>query len=790
MAVRQLHAVDLPLICLWAEENDTQIQMGNRLAEAVTAGLGTGLLGKNLPFSHGLKTVQEYQSKVGPLRFVFGCAAGNESLLLELLEHASLISPVLVVSEFPLSEQLPGALLEHASDFLTLLPQEAVLEARGMLSDSDVATLLAESNGHYGSFRSLLLEKIVDGAPGAENLLNADSNWIDRVPVSSLLEALARWKRWEDVFDLACARAPQLLETVIDEACNHYFNRGAYEYVWARLSRLPPDVRRSEKVAYWLAASALATNRQGEQSKHVREVLSTTEAPELRALAAAASPSDTMLHETSRAVARLRSVATLRAHGFALALGGEKEEPIRVFREALRLAEQDGAHHLVVACGIDLAEFEIRRGRYSSGVEWAKWALDEYSTRRLNERLRLMAAKSVLAFAYLLRGELNHARKLVVGIEEAIGLYSETPGFEAVISTAADVAFVCGDYGDAQRLYRRNLERVPLEAYCFTAVDMVVVLLAQKKSADAKEIADRAFALSKSSGAYERALGELAVGIAYWQDEPLRAEQMLLNSLETLRGSTTEVHAAQAAIWLALLRLGAGRRKAAGDALGSMSAALQELGDTGWKLLAGSNQSLPELLKLWRQTQGKFQFKFMGARNFSNGSHEYSLSIRYAELLAVLAMNPDGLHGEKLHILLYGDSERNSTLKSSVSRVRKIIPISSGPYAIDVAFKADFIEILDLLGRGELQSALNLYRGPLLPESESSTIVDLREHIDEAVRTAVIQSEDPDALIHLGNLLNDDLEIWEQARSCLPYRDHRHPVVSARITRIKASWAE
>lgn len=790
MAVRQLHSVDLPLICVWAEENDGPVEMGNRLAEAVTAGLGTGLLGKNLPFSHGLKTLQEYQNKVGPLRFVFGWAAGTENLLQELLEHASPISPVLVISDALLIQQLPGALTETAADFLRILPQEAVLEARGMLSDSEVASLVAEANGQYGLFRSLMLEHITEGAPQFQNLLSVDGNWIDRVPVENLVEALAKWKRWEDVFDLACARAPQLLEAIIDDAGNHYFNRGAHEYVWARLSRLPPDVRRLDKIAYWLAASALATNRHSEQSKSVRETLSAKEAPELRALAAVARPGDNMLHETSRAVANLRSVATLRAHGFALALGGDTDEPIRIFREALRLADQDGAHHLVVACGIDLAEFEIRRGRYSSGVEWAKWALDEYSSRRLNERLRLMAVKAVLSFAYLLTGELNQARELVIGVDEAIDLYSDTPGFEAVISTAADVAFVSGEHKVAERLYKRNHDRAPIEAHCFTAVDMVIVLMSQARKAEAKEIADQAFALSRSSVAYERALGELAVGIAYCEDEPVRAERILLGALEELRGSTTEVHAAQAAIWLAILRLGAERRKAAGDALRSTVAALKDLGDSGWALLAGSNPMLPELLKLWQQTEGKFELKFLGARTLSNGTNEYSLSVRYAELLAILAAYPDGLHGEKLHILLYGDCERNSTLKSSVSRVRKIIPISSGPYAIDVAFKADFIEVLELLGRGELQRALNLYRGPLLPDSDSSSIVGLREHIDEAVRTAVLQSEDPDALIHLGNILDDDLEVWEQARSCLPYRDHRHPVVSARITRIKASWAE
>lgn len=789
MAVRRLHAVDLPLISIWINENDGLLEVGTRLAEAVTAGLGTGLFGKNLPFSHGLKRLLDFQTRVGPLRFVFGWATGNEELLHELMEHVTPDSPLLVISDQRLSTQVSGGLKEHGPEFLRLTQTEAALEARGLLADSKVAELAAQAEGKFGLFRSLLIEQIANESPEAEDFRSIVEDSLDHLPVASMFEALVRLKRWEGAFELACARAPHLLDGVIHDICNHYFNRGAHEYVWARLTRLSPDLRRTDKIAYWLAKSALATNRYDEQAKSVRDLLLHEEAPELRALAATTSASGNMLSETSRAVARLRSVATLRAHGLALALNGQTEEPSRIFREALQLADQDSAHHLVVACGVDLAEFEIRRGRYASAVEWARWALDEYVGRGLTEKLRFMSARSVLAFAYLLGGELAKARELADGARTALGFATDAPGFEAVVATVADVALVSGETALAARLYRQNHARASLEQHCATAIDIVIALLAQGRKEKAKGVADRAYALSRSSSVHERTLGDVAIGIAYAHDEPVRAERVLIDAMASLRASADELHAAQAAIWLALIRLGAGRRKAAGDALRSATFGLQELGDSGWALLSGRSPMLPELVRLWRQTEGEFEFRFLGARTFSNGVKEQSISVRNAELLAILAIFPDGLHGEKLHALLYGDCERNSTLKSTVSRARKLIPIASSPYAIDAAFKADFIELQGLLACGELQRALNLYRGSLLPAAEAPAIVELREHIDEAVRTAVLHSQDPDALIHLGNLLDDDLEIWEQARECLPYRDHRHPVVSARITRIKAAWA-
>lgn len=788
MAVRRLHSVNLPLISIWVDEDDGPIELGNRLAEAVTAGLGTGLIGKNLPFSHGLKTLLEFQTRVGPLRFVFGWVAGNEKLLYELLTHAIAASPFLVVSDRPLGKQFPE-LKTHHPGFLRLTPAEAQMEARGLLADGKVAELVVQADGKFGLFRSLLMQEIANETTRAENFPSMVESSHDGVPVSSMFGALLSLKRWEAAFELACASAPHLLSEAIDDICNHFFNRGAHEYVWARLARLPPDLRRTEKIAYWLAKSALATNRYGEQAKSVRDLLLHQEAPDLRALAATTGSTGNMLSETSRAVARLRSVATLRAHGLALALNGQTAEASRVFREALQLAEQDSAHHLVVACGIDLAEFEIRRGQYASAVEWAKWALDEYAYRGLTERLRLMAARSVLAFAYLLSGEVAKARTLTDILRPAVNPSTVAPGCEAVSATVADVALVSGEPEFAARIYQQNLTRARLGHYCAAAIDLLIALVAQGRGREAIEVADRAHALSRSSDVHERTLGDLAVGIAYAQDEPARAEQKLLDAIASLRDSADELRAAQAAIWLSLIRFGLGRRKAAVDALRSAAIGLQGLGDSGWTLLAGRSAILPELLRLWRRTEGEFEFSFLGARSFSNGVKEQSLSVRNAELLAILAIYPDGLHGEKLHSLLYGDGERNSTLKSTVSRARKIIPIASNPYAIDAAFKADFIELQRLLACGELQKALNLYRGSLLPASEAPAIVELREHIDEAVRTAVLHAQDPDALIHLGNLLDDDLEIWEQARECLPPRDHRHPVVSARITRIKAAWA-
>src|SRR5690606_20947861 len=136
-----------------------------------------------------------------------------------------------------------------------------------------------------------------------------------------------------------------------------------------------------------------------------------------------------------------------------------------------------------------------------------------------------------------------------------------------------------------------------------------------------------------------------------------------------------------------------------------------------------------------------------------------------------------------------GDLGKPATAKATVSRLRKIVPISTAPYKLLANVHADFCQVLRDIEEGQLQKALLSYRGPLLPDSEAPGIIELREHISEIVRSAVIESSDPDLLIDLGNILEDDLEVWEFARANLSNDDRRRPLVAARIRRVKSNWS-
>lgn len=189
------------------------------------------------------------------------------------------------------------------------------------------------------------------------------------------------------------------------------------------------------------------------------------------------------------------------------------------------------------------------------------------------------------------------------------------------------------------------------------------------------------------------------------------------------------------------------------------------------------------------QAAADLWLSFLGGATAARGSKVVALTARQAELLALLAMHPDGLSGEQLLLLAYGEDGRLGTLKSSLSRLRPVAAVASQPYRLDEPHAADFVRLLEHLKAGDVAGALDLYGGPLLPRSAAPGIVEAREHIDESLRRAVIAAGDGEHLLSLAERLTDDLELWELAAAALGEAgDPRHPVVEAAVERTRRRW--
>ena len=98
-------------------------------------------------------------------------------------------------------------------------------------------------------------------------------------------------------------------------------------------------------------------------------------------------------------------------------------------------------------------------------------------------------------------------------------------------------------------------------------------------------------------------------------------------------------------------------------------------------------------------------------------------------------------------------------------------------------------ELAELIARGELESAVALYRGPLLPTSDVPAVKELREHLTESLRLAVLGANDPELVFALAERMGDDLELWEAAAG-LKADDPRRAVAVASVERTRRRWAD
>jgi transcriptional regulator of acetoin/glycerol metabolism len=161
------------------------------------------------------------------------------------------------------------------------------------------------------------------------------------------------------------------------------------------------------------------------------------------------------------------------------------------------------------------------------------------------------------------------------------------------------------------------------------------------------------------------------------------------------------------------------------------------------------------------------------------------LNRRQTEVLALLAMHPEGLSLEHLHALVYGDQAVTlSTLKAEVSHLRAALggQLASRPYRLTMPVTTDIDLVLDLLRRGRVAAAVEAYGGDLLPGTNSPALTELAEYVAVAVREALLADPQPDAVVAYSERAPYDTEIVEVCLARLAGRSHPAvPLLKARL---------
>jgi hypothetical protein len=788
-------AVQPRSVWLWLEPWDAgdAVAQGNQLAEAVKRALGNSLFGFGLPYTYGLSVLRRNLDVLGPFQFIVSGADHAPELVAAILEfHRQGQNVLLTCDRVPPGLELPPNTLVMGPEDLRVTEAEAELLIGNRLPKVISQQLIASSGGALEPLldelhRELGLTVPDRPSPSGPRLTGVDVN----LEPEMLLERLIKQERWLEAIELTAQRWPTQVGALLERVEGALWSRGTPTQLFGLLSGLPSAARASEAVLRWQLETALDLGRETEVLPEVEAWLEKAEAPALRAVYAearsAVGDSDGYQREAERAVNAAQTPQTL--HQFGRALGGT--DPVRgreFLLKALRLAEMSQDWPWAARSAEGLAARLNTLGEYRSAAHWAEWGLRLYDTEGLGRaglRLRLL---NEWAFARILIGD-------TTGLESQLRpeieyLKHVRPAVARLLgSTLGDLLLCEGRAAEAaevfQELWNGTTRR---QAYGALAFDLVRSQIEIGQFQRAFDMAEHALQVTEGLPLVSQRKACLAWGVALSMVDPARSISVLEPLVHDFTTPLVADKRAQAALYLACARLNIGDRAGAKRALETVEVTLSSLGERSLRYLVGPESAFREVFSLLRGESAPLELRGLGQLEARLDGQPVVLRKRFSEILAVLALHPEGLNGEQLSIAVYGETADPQSCKADLSKLRGLVPIAQKPYRLGMGIWADFLEFQNMLSAGRVREAMALYRGPLLPGSDAPMIVEHRELLEEGLRQAVLASGDQEVLLDLAERQRDDLELWEAALELLAPGDPRWAQVQARTKQLGRNW--
>ena len=159
---------------------------------------------------------------------------------------------------------------------------------------------------------------------------------------------------------------------------------------------------------------------------------------------------------------------------------------------------------------------------------------------------------------------------------------------------------------------------------------------------------------------------------------------------------------------------------------------------------------------------GLLELKLLGQPGARLNGARLRLTRRQVEILALLALNPDGLDLAELHARLYGDRPvSQGTLKAEMCQLRAKLGgrLESRPYRIGLGVRCDVTDVLHRLRAGDVPGAVERYGGELLPGSESPALAEFGHFVTVALRNALLADPHPAAVQRYLELAPHELDL-------------------------------
>ena len=172
------------------------------------------------------------------------------------------------------------------------------------------------------------------------------------------------------------------------------------------------------------------------------------------------------------------------------------------------------------------------------------------------------------------------------------------------------------------------------------------------------------------------------------------------------------------------------------------------------------------------------------------------LTTRHTELLTVLATEPGGLTAGEIGALVYPEQTAAATVRVELLRLKRLLDSIPGapqlagrPYRLTEPLAIDALEVVEHVGRGEYDLALDLYRGESVAAAESDRVSAMLQSASLALREAMLSDADPDTLLRYLELpeVEADPHPWQVALQVLPARSAQRSVIVAHLETLQSS---
>ncbi|GIW33359.1 helix-turn-helix domain-containing protein [Meiothermus sp.] len=445
----------------------------------------------------------------------------------------------------------------------------------------------------------------------------------------------------------------------------------------------------------------------------------------------------------------------------------------RWLREALRQAEAAGQPQRAVQAAAALALLEVTLGAYAQAEVWAAWGLRVAESIGLKHPSLRNTLHMAWGYAQILGGRLEVLPPLEIKHPDAL--------------------LAQGDF-----LLALGQAEAALEAYA-TVDDQLPPIRARRLPILAREV--RALL---GLGRLEEALvlgleakvlgaetldtfgdwGELAYLLPFSLLNPSEAVEPLAELLGRFLRRPSAPRAAMTALYLAKAYLSLGLEAKARTTLAEALWALEGLSAEGRAFLAGPAAFFQEVLALLEPAP-KLRLHFLGGETVWLEGAPLQLTLRHREILVALVLNPAGLSAEQLALRVWGEGSRPEVAKAEVRRLRQQLPLVSRPYRLSGRVWADFVTLRERLLQGNLEGALALYGGPLLPGSEAPIVIEAREELSLLLKKTLLSQSAIQPAFELA-MQEEDPEFWEALLNQLHPDDPRRVLLQ---TRLKRFWS-